>query len=90
MTIPELVERYEAGGITPLGLVITVFNQINQENVDEVMRQLPPWAYPEMQRFVDQYRPDMRVFNARRPSPEAVALGADWLKRHHAEESGRA
>jgi hypothetical protein len=88
MTIAELVHRYEEGGITPLGLVLAVFNQINRDNVDEVMQQLPPWVYPQMQRFVDQYRPEMRVFNAQKPSSEAVALGAEWLRGRPADESG--
>lgn len=79
MSPEKLLDLYNEGGINTVGFVIELLNSITEANVDAVMQRLPDDALPAMKRFLEEYHPMARVYNAHPPLPTQVELARLWV-----------
>ncbi len=82
MSPDKLLQLYDAGGINTLGFVIEFLNLLTETTVDDLMPRLPGDVLPEMKRYLQEYRPTARVYNAQPPSLAQVQLAQHWVLNH--------
>jgi hypothetical protein len=79
VTPAQALRQYQDGHITITGLILAVLSQTNKRLVGEFLARLPPDARKELETFVQDYRPRMKVFRGPRPRAATVRLVKDWL-----------
>ena len=79
MSICELVEFYEEGGITEHELAVEAILMVDETNVANIIDALPREVMPEVEQFVKTYKPNemVSVFGES-PSPKSV----DLVRKH--------
>jgi hypothetical protein len=79
MTPAQALRQYEDGRITITGLILAMLSQTNKRLVEESLGRLPPEALKELEIFVQNYRPKMKVFRGPRARAATVRFVKDWL-----------
>jgi len=79
MTPPQALRQYQDGRITISGLILAMLSQTNKRLVGESLARLPPEALKELETFVQNYRPKMKILRGPRPRAATLRFVKDWL-----------
>ncbi len=82
MTLQHALLRYESGRLTATGLMLETLQLVTVENVDSILSSLPLEVLEALKKFVEGYRPGVRVFNGPKPSEESVRMVKGWFAEH--------
>lgn len=77
-----LLEQYQAGKMTSLGLLLRVLEIKHKHKLKDALRLLPDEVREVGRQFVADYTPDSRLFNAERPSMRSVRFAQKWFAEH--------
>jgi hypothetical protein len=75
----KILREYEEGRITSTGFIIDLLNTVNHDGLKEALEALPSDLVERVREFVENYRPDMRVFRGPQPDPSAVTMAKELL-----------
>lgn len=75
----ELIRKYQAGRLTPSGLILQLLHESREQTVTQTLQLLPPGLLRQFKGFVRDLRPDAKVFRGPTPNPKTVGLATDWF-----------
>ena len=77
--LKSMLDLYEEGRITSTGFILDLFNKVNHVDLKDVLESLPVDLIEQVREFVENYRPEMKVFRGPPPDPIAVSLARELL-----------
>jgi hypothetical protein len=77
--LKSMLDLYEEGRITSTGFILDFFNKVNHVDLKDVLESLPVHLIEQVREFVENYRPEMKVFRGPPPDPIAVSLARELL-----------
>jgi hypothetical protein len=77
----KLLADYAEGRLTQTGFVVELLNTLAHDDLKQSLENLPSEHIERVRDFVENYRPDVRVFRGPRPSPSAVKIARELLTR---------
>ncbi len=75
----QLVRRYEQGRITATGLILGVLSLPGKRRLTKMLETLPADVLEQLKDFVENYKPEMRIFHGPRPNLQAVRWVREWF-----------
>jgi hypothetical protein len=77
--LKSMLDLYEEGRITSTGFILDLFNKVNHVDLKDVLESLSVDLIEQVREFVENYRPEMKVFRGPPPDPIAVSLARELL-----------
>ena len=77
--VRRILDEYEEGRITATGLILDILNKVDHADLKEALESLPVDLVERVREFVENYRPEMKVFRGPPPNLVAVKLAKELL-----------
>jgi hypothetical protein len=77
--VRRILDEYEEGRITATGFILDLFNEVKHADLREALESLPVDLVEQVREFVENYRPEMKVFRGPPPDPIAVEIAKELL-----------
>lgn len=84
----RLLKRYLAGQDTETGFILDVLNISDERTIRHALKTMPTELSKRLADFVNQYRPEMRVFNGRPPKMRTVEIVRRLLRQSNGAPDG--